>query len=143
MTTDDERAHRVSGKLRIRLGMFFVISIVLLCFVIFDVLHGQLVWWLSLAAIVGGIVIGYLFGRLSRVAWHPTEEKIVTQMDTLGIVLIGAYIALAIGRNFLLKEWFTGAALTAFTLSFAAGLLFGRSLGLYRSIDKVLKKGRD
>ncbi len=133
----------VSKRLRTRLLMFLGISLVILCFMVRDIVVGDVVWWMALIALAVGLVLGYIFGRLVRVRWHENEEKIITQMDTAGFIVIGVYILLSIGRNFLLRDFFAGAALTAITLAIVAGVLFGRFIGMNVAIMQVLRTRKD
>jgi uncharacterized membrane protein len=133
-----ERRGRVDTKLRVRLGIFLLISIILFGVVAFDVFQGYAQWWLAGISILIGLGIGYILGRLVNVRWHETEEKVITQMDTVGAIAIGAYILLAISRNYLLGEFFTGTALTTITFAAVAGILLGRFLGVWFSIRRTM-----
>lgn len=129
-------------KLRIRLTIFALIALILLGFATYDVLRGDLAWWEAVVTLVLGLGIGYLFGRAVKIRWHDEEEKVISQMDLLGGLAIGAYILLAIGRRFVLGEFFTGAALTAITLAAVSGILIGRFLGMRQNIRRALAEER-
>lgn len=133
-----ERRGRVDTKLRVQLGIFFLISFILLGVVANDVLHGYAIWWMALIGVAVGLGIGYALGRLVNVRWHDTEEKVITQMDTIGAIALGVYILLAVGRGWLLGHFFTGVALTAITYAVLAGALLGRYLGMRFSIRKTM-----
>lgn len=132
--------HLIDSRLRIRLTMFLLISLVLMGFIIYDLADRVITPLTAGIALVTGLVIGYGLGRSVYVRWHETEEKVVTQMDTVGMLAIGAYIVFALLRHKLLGEWLTGIALTGATLTLVAGLLFGRYLGMRYSIQKVVRK---
>lgn len=117
------RHHQVDRKLRIRLGIFVLIALVLLGLAAYDVVRGDLAWWEAVLTLVMGLGIGYLFGRAVKIRWHESEEKVITQMDLLG-------------------EFFTGAVLTAITLAAVSGILIGRFLGMRQNIRRTLSEER-
>ncbi|HEV7121242.1 MAG TPA: hypothetical protein VGN56_00280 [Candidatus Paceibacterota bacterium] len=131
------RAH-TAPRLHTRQRMFQAIAGILLLFILYELYIGTIRWWLALIAIAIGLVLGFIMGRLVRVRWDDEAQRVVTQMDVIGVIVIVAYIAVAFLRNYLLGQWLTGAALTAASLSLAAGLLYGRYLGMRRSIQKVI-----
>jgi hypothetical protein len=128
----------VDKKLRIRLGLFAMIALIILGFIVYDIFTGVLAWWIALLALAFGLAIGYLLGRSMKAKWHESEEKIVLSMDRLAVLALVAYIALALARNWLLGHWLSGPTLSATTLAVLSGALFGRFLGMLRSIQKHL-----
>lgn len=127
----------ISRKVRMRLIIFLGITVVLLGLIVWDIFQGYVSWWLAPLVIAAGLALGYALGRSMKVRLDD-EEKIVTHMDIIGFIAIGIYIAVAILRNVLLDHWLTGSALTAVTLCVVAGALFGRYLGIYRSIERFI-----
>ncbi len=130
----------VSKRLRVRLALFFLISFVIGFLVLTDVIKGEAAWWMALAALAVGLVIGYIYGRFARVRWHPTEEKIIMQYDVLGFIIIGAYILFGIFRELLLEHFLGAVALQAITFSVLTGVLIGRFLGLHVANMRVLRE---
>ena len=122
--------------------LFLVLAFVLLCFVAYDIYSGVAIWWMALGGLAVGLVIGFIYGRLARVRWHETEEKIVRQNDVFAYVLIAAYIALSWGRDVLLGDILSGAALTAVSLAVASGVLIGRFIGMHIVLMRTIKAGR-
>lgn len=133
-----ENRGRISRRLKSRLGIFAVITVLLAGFVAYDIATGAAAAWMLGLALVIGLPLGYVFGRLTRVVWHEGEEKVVQQMDVLGFVLIGLYVLVAVLRNVILRDLVSGATLTAVSLALATGLLIGRFGGLYISIRRAL-----
>ena len=125
-----------------RLRIFLAISVVLAGIMLADVLGGQIPWWLAALALLAGTALGYAFGRLVSIAWHPTEEKVVSRMDLAGVIAIAAYAALAVARTFIASEFLSGTELTAFTFAALAGILFGRFLGMRMGIRRTIARGR-
>ena len=128
----------VSRKLRIRLGIFLLISIVIAAIIVRDVVIGDLAWWLAALGIIVGVAAGTPLGRLLTIKWHETEEHAFSEMDIAGGIGIALYIALEVSRNWLLGHWVSGVALSTLSLAFLAGALFGRYLGIRISVSRVL-----
>ncbi len=129
---------QVDRKLRIRMAIFLLIALVLLGVVLRDVWLAILAAWVAAIALLAGLAIGYIMGRLVNIRWHEDEEKVVTRMDIAGGIAIGIYIVLALSRSWLLGHWFAGVALTAITFATAAGVLMGRFLGMRTNILRAL-----
>ncbi len=130
----------VDRKLLIRLSIFLGIALAMIGIVVSDVVRGDLSWWFALLGVLGGGVIGYVLGRILTVKWHEGKRQAVMQMDVVGFAAIGIYIGLRIGENYVLGEWFAGAALSTLSLATLAGLLLGRFLGLRMSIEKLIEE---
>lgn len=128
----------VSRKLRMRLGLFLAISVVIAVIIIRDVVIGDLAWWLAALGIVAGAAVGTPIGRLLTIKWHETEEHAFSEMDIVGGIGLALYIALEVSRNWLLGHWVSGVALSTLSLAFLAGALFGRYLGIRISVKRVL-----
>lgn len=126
-------------KLRFRLGLFLVIGIGLLGLICWDVFQAVLPWWMAIAAVGIGYAIGVVFGRSMKVRWDAERERIVTQLDIVGILVIAIYVVLAIFRNWLLDQWLTGVTLTAVTFAVAAGVLIGRYFGVRHRIRRLIE----
>lgn len=135
-----ENSALVSGRLKFRIILFLIIAVVMFGIMAYDVVLREAPWWMALAGLAVGLGIGFIFGRLARVRWHDTEEKVVTQNDAMGIVVIVAYIGVAALRNVVLHDILSGNALLTVTFALAAGVLFGRFYGMHISIMKVLNE---
>ncbi len=129
---------RVSRRLRVRLGIFVGIAVVIAAFIVRDVALGVLSWWLALLALLIGIVLGYALGRLWNVKVHPDSQEVVSGIDAVGGIAIALYVAFDLSREWIFGHWIHGPALSAFTLAILSGALFGRFLGMRRSIRRLL-----
>jgi ABC-type amino acid transport system permease subunit len=129
----------VSSRLRARLIIFFLISLALIAFIGYEVYIGDGAWWMALASLIVGAVVGFLYGRFARVRWHETQEQVIMQYDTIGYIIIGLYILFSFFRDWILGHFFAGAVLETLTLSLVAGILFGRFFGLHSAIMRVLR----
>jgi hypothetical protein len=124
------------------MGIFLAIGVVILGFIAYDITTGVLAWWVAFLAIVFGLLVGYGIGRAGRIRWHDTEDKIVSQIDIVGVIAILLYIGVRFGSLYLLGEVLSGAALSAATLAVLGGALVGRYLGTRHTIVRTLDRGR-
>lgn len=130
----------VHGRLWWRQLIYLIAAAVLTALIIYDMATGAVGWYFEVLAYAIGTLVGYGYGRLARVRWHETDEHVMIQNDAVSILIIIAYLVLRSGSDFLLRDWFTGAALSAITFAFLAGILLGRYLGIIRSIYRVLRE---
>lgn len=84
--------------------------------------------------------LGFLGSRRMKIYWHADTAKIMKRMDTIGVLILIAYLCFAIARRYILTSWFQGKELSVVLLSIAAGLMLGRFMGIRWRIKRVLKK---
>jgi hypothetical protein len=93
---------------------------------------------LTYAWILVGIIIGYPFGRLTKISWSSDKTQLV--LDGSGTVLIVVYIIISIIRSIVLRTEFGYLSYVfAITLLASVGGQIGRTLGLMRQIRLALK----
>ena len=128
----------IDRKLYNRLRIFFVIVIILVGLIIYDVLGGVLNIGLALGGFALGLVVGFFASRMFLIHWHEENAKVVSRIDEIGFVVMLLYIFFALSINWIFGHWFHGAVLTAFTFSILAGVMLGRLLGMRLNVRKVL-----
>jgi hypothetical protein len=83
------------------------------------------------AWIIVGIVIGYPFGRLTKISWNSDKTHLV--LDGSGMVLIVAYIVSSIIRSIILHIKFGYLSyMLAIALLASVGGTIGKTLGMIR-----------
>lgn len=83
------------------------------------------------AWIIVGIVIGYPFGRLTKISWNSDKTQLV--LDGSGMVLIVAYIVSSIIRSIILHIKFGYSSyMLAIALLASVGGTIGKTLGMIR-----------
>lgn len=83
--------------------------------------------------IIVGIVIGYPFGRLTKISWN--SDKIQLVLDGSGMVLIVAYIVSSIIRSIILRIEF---GYLAYMLAIALLASVGGTIGYKRKVNRIL-----
>src|ERR1700757_4759442 len=98
----------LDSRLRTRIYIYLVLSLALVVFSVYEVIIGDITWWIAVLAIIVGVVVGYLYGRTRKVQWNEAGEKMVSKLDRLGWIAIAVYIVFAFGRDWLFSHWFSG-----------------------------------
>jgi len=53
-----------------------------------------------------------------KIFWHQDKQKVVSQLDTMGTILLIFYIGIEVGRNWIFGHWLSGTALTLLVWQF-------------------------
>jgi hypothetical protein len=134
-----ERIHwgrLLQRKLLIRVTVPTLIGLVQLVFAIVAIVNGHaparmLLW--SLPA----LLVGYLFGRSTKIAWDDEKAQIV--LIRAQLLLTAAYIILRVAGHIALEKTLSGRMdLADLLLVLSFGLFFGRTVGLADQIRRAL-----
>jgi hypothetical protein len=133
------------GKLHARLisrtRMLFIISLLLLLAVLFNIIWRHAGLYTTLAtipiAVIGFFLGFYLFSQMNVVGWNEEEEVVKSgKMDTVGFISLGLYILFEITFRTYLKSHFPTTAIPLL-LSGICGTLLGRATGTLAEIHKA------
>ena len=114
-----------------------IISVVMLVTVVIDSFFTSFPAT-TFAWILVGFIIGYPFGRLTKISWNSDKTQLV--LDGSGMVLIVVYIVISIIRNIILRiEFGYLSYVLAITLLVSVGGIIGRTIGTMRQIELALK----
>lgn len=131
----------VHKKILFRLRRLAIIFVIITAILIYEISHDYIALYLAIIGFMSGIGIGLLVSkRMHNISWDAETNKAVTKMDRLGIIILVLYILFAISRQWILSYWLQGYALTAFSLSIAAGGMLGRLWNTRQKVRKILKK---
>ena len=93
---------------------------------------------ITYAWILVGFVIGYPFGRLTKISWNSDKTQLV--LDGSGLALIICYIGASIARSIIIRIEFSDLSyVLAITLLASVGGQIGRTIGMIRQIQMALK----
>lgn len=136
------RKHRnhLDKKLVFRLRMYFVISTVLFGIVLFEVLSGRVSFLLAMIGLIIGVTIGVIAARMFVLSWHHDAKKVISQLDTIGVVILALYIVFAIFRSKIIGEFVPASYVTGASLSVVSGIMIGRVFGTGQKIVSILKE---
>lgn len=136
-----EVARFVHGKLLFRIRRLAAIFLIITGILIYEISHNYIAGYIAVDGFMLGMVIGLLVARrMHNISWDAETNKTVTKMDRLGIIILVLYLLFAISRHWILSHWFTGYALSSFSLSVSAGGMLGRLWTTRQKIRQVLKQ---
>lgn len=139
VSREHARKH-IDKRLRIRLRLYFLIAAIMVGIVIFNWAIGKLSLIFSLLGIGGGLIIGIVSSRMFHISWDHDAQKVVSQFDLFGGIILAGYIVFEISREWLFSQYIHGAIAGAITFAFIAGVMIGRVLGTRGKIRQVLKE---
>jgi len=130
----------VERKLLRRLKLFFVLFALLIVVIFYEIGRHHINASTSIGAIMLGMLFGAIFVRRKRIYWEEETSRVIARMDSIGVILLVLYIAVAVIRHLLLDRWIHGKQFIGFSFSVAAGTMFGRLLSMRSQIRQILKE---
>lgn len=129
---------KLHKKLISRVRTLFIISLILLWIVVFNLIFRGVDVLLAGALAVIGFVLGlYVFSHMNVVNWSEQNKVVRTgRMDIVGYVALSLYITFEIGFRTFLRDFYPVSA-TAFLLAGIFGTIIGRAVGTVIEIHRV------
>ncbi|MBP9811847.1 hypothetical protein KBC86_00585 [Candidatus Gracilibacteria bacterium] len=128
----------IDPKLLRRLIIFSVIIAIIAATGGYRYYRGDITLFHLMVGLIIGTSIGYIAGRMFRIFWHEELERVMSELDKMGVIFLVVYIGVEVGRNWLFGHWLSGVELSAFGIVFLGGLLFGRFLSMIYAIQRIL-----
>jgi hypothetical protein len=94
-------------------------------------------------AVVGifiGLFVGIISARMYHLSWSKDAKKIVSRLDTVGIIILVCYMAFVIVRSKLIGYFVAAPMVGAVGFSITAGIMIGRLIGTRNAIIEILKE---
>lgn len=132
--------HHIDKKLQTRLRLYFLLSVILVAIVLYNMIRGDLSFLLSLFTLGIGICAGIISARMFHLSWNHDAEKVVSRLDGLGVVILVLYIIFALLREKILAVFISAPSIGAATFAIIAGIMVGRVLGTRGRITQILKE---
>lgn len=126
------------GRIIWQFAILIVIFFLLLIFLLLDAFTGVINPLWLIGGLLIGAAVGYLAARMFKIKWK--DEKIVSSMDKMGVVVLVLYVAFSVSKTWLFGHWLNGAALTSFSFSIVAGIMIGRVISMTSVIEKLLRE---
>ena len=136
--TINDYHEKVDSKLIMRQRIFIGIIAILLIICIVNLVERKITTVLGISGFLLATLIGLGLSRMFKIFWHEEKQKVISQLDTMGVVILVVYILVEVLRSWIFSYWLSGAALSAFGLILLTGLLFGRFLGTGLQIRNIL-----
>jgi hypothetical protein len=134
-----DHGHHLDKKILFRLRIYSVISVILFCVIIFEILTGKLIFPLALAGLALGLVVGVIAARTYIHTWDDDIGKVVSRLDVAGGIIFAAYMVFAVFRGRIIGHFIQGNYVAGTSISVALGIMVGRVFGTGRKIISILK----
>jgi hypothetical protein len=129
----------VDRRLRMRVRIYLGLAVVLILFVLYRMFEEGQDFWYTLAALAVGLFAGFLFSRMYKIEWNVEGQKVMSQLDWIGGIVLACYIAFELAGHFFFERYFSGPSVLTLILALAAGAVLGRGLGMARTMIRVLR----
>jgi O-antigen/teichoic acid export membrane protein len=135
-----KHAHHVDNKLKFRLRLYVIISLVMLGVVLYEIFIHILPLEFAAVGILVGLVVGIISARRYHLSWDKDAKKIVSRLDLIGIIILVLYIGFVIVRSKLIGIFVQGPVVGAVSFSITAGVMIGRVVGTRNAIIEILRE---
>lgn len=140
MIIDTALKDKVHKRLRIRLTIYFVISVLILGVSVFHIIKDGASFILSSIGLVSGVIIGTVFSRIQKISWDKKASHVIAVYDGVGIFFLALYILFEIFRNQIVGEFISGPSVVAVSFALFSGLMYGRVIGTKGKIDEIFRQ---
>ena len=138
-TTDNTSfKHQVHPSLQRRIRIFLILGLVMLVLIALNVIHGTLSIQSALASVIAGSLVGFVSSRIFNLSWDADGEQVVGRIDTVGWIVLAAYVLFEVARSFIVERWLPSEA-AAIGFAFIGPALITRVLSLRGRIIRVIK----
>jgi len=133
-------AHHVDKKLRFRVRLYSIISLVMLGIAAYEIFIKILPLPFAVAGIFLGLFGGIISARMYHLSWSKDAKKIVSRLDTVGIIILVCYLVFVLIRSRLIGYFVAAPMVGAVGFSTTAGIMIGRVIGTRNAIIEILKE---
>lgn len=132
--------HHIDKKLRFRVRLYSIISLVMLLIVLYEIFIKILPLEFAIVGIFIGLFLGVISARMYHLSWSHDAKKIVSRLDVVGIIILVIYIAFVIVRSKLIGYFVAAPMVGAVSFSITAGIMIGRVIGTRNAIIEILRE---
>ncbi len=132
--------NKIHKRLKIRLSIYFVVSILVLAVSVFHIFRDRASWILSSIGMVAGLIVGIVFSRMQKISWDEKASQVIGVFDAVGIFFLLVYMAVEIMRNKIVAYFVSGPSLIAVSFAVLSGIMYGRVLGIRGKIKEVFRE---
>lgn len=140
MAQTPDLKEKVHKRLRIRIIIYFVISLILIGVSIFHMAKDNASVLLSTVGFLAGNLIGLIVSRMFKISWDHSAEQVISTFDVIGIIVLLGYVAFEIFRTRIVEYFVHGPSVIAVSFAVFAGLMYGRVLGIRGKIISVFRE---
>jgi Kef-type K+ transport system membrane component KefB len=138
--TSNTLKDKVHKRLRLRVVIYFIISVIVLGISIFHIIEDYASVSLCVVGLLLGVLIGLGVARMYKISWDNTAEQVISKFDFFGIVILFLYIGFEIFRERIVEQFVHGPSVVAVSFAVLAGIMYGRVMGISGKINKIFKE---
>ncbi|MEJ0001868.1 MAG: hypothetical protein WDN09_01635 [bacterium] len=131
---------KVHKRLRMRVIIYFVISIVVLGVSIFHILKDGANAFLALVGLLVGIVIGTVVARMYKISWDKNAAQVISKFDAVGVIILVLYVVFEVFRSKIVGYFVHGPSVLAVSFAILAGIMYGRVFGIRGKVRQVFEE---
>jgi hypothetical protein len=132
--------HHLDKKLRFRVRLYALISLVMLGIVLYEIFIKILPVEFAVVGVFIGLFLGIISARIYHLSWNHDAKKIVSRLDIVGTIILVLYILFAVVRSRLIGIFVAAPMVGAVGFSITAGIMIGRVVGTRNAIMEILKE---
>jgi hypothetical protein len=133
-------SHHLDKRLRFRLRLYFLIALILLCILIFDVARGTLRLDYGFLGLLTGAGIGIISSRMFHTSWDKNAKKVISRLDTFGLGILLLYIVFEVLQDKIVTLFTHDVQVATTGFAVLAGSMIGRVIGTRGKIIEILKE---
>jgi Kef-type K+ transport system membrane component KefB len=135
-----EFRNQIHRRLRIRLVVYFVISLLLLGIAVFHIVkdNANILW--SITGFFAGIIVGIIASRMFKISWDKNAEQVIAKFDVAGIIFLLFSVFFEIYHDKIIEYFISGPSVVAVSFAVIAGGMYGRVLGIRGKIRDIFRE---
>src|SRR5579862_7983779 len=91
-----KHSHHLDKRLRFRLRLYFLITLILFGILIYDIARGALRFDYGFLGLLAGAGVGIISSRMFHTSWDKDAKKVISRLDTFGFGILLLYIVFEI-----------------------------------------------
>lgn len=140
ITLKKKHIPHIDKKLVFRLRIYFILSLIMIGIVLFEIFSGRLNIILAFTGLLFGILVGVITARMFILSWDKDAEQVISKLDYVGGIILIAYLIFSFFRSSLIGHFVQANYVTGTSFAFATGVMIGRVFGTGRKIVSLLRE---
>lgn len=130
----------VDTKLSKRMKIYFLISLIMLGIVVYEVISTWYNHWYALCLFLVSIILWFFVSRMFHIFWNPDDQVVTSRIDRFGGVVLWIYVIFSFSRQYFLNTFVEHAYIMVITFAIVSGMMIWRFLGMKSRVLSTLKK---
>ena len=133
------KSGKIHKKILSRLYIMFVMLVIALGIIVYDIIIGRLNPSVALLCITITTILGFFMSRMNKIVWDEKQELLVAgKMDWTNGAVLALYMAARFTSKYFLNNiYHNAAAAFAISMSILVGFALGRFLGIAFTVRKT------